>query len=98
MSLIYKYPSNYNFFKLKNVNLPGTSTIRRWHGMSKFLPGFSKILLNHLQKKFEFKTIKEKKCTLCFDEISIKECLEYSNNLISLKDLEILDIWVEQIM
>jgi hypothetical protein len=57
---------------LQNINLPGTSTIRRWIGKSKFLPGFSKIFLHHLKKKIEYKTDKEKKCTICFDEISIK--------------------------
>lgn len=78
LTLFYKSPATYNFFKLQNVNLPGTSTIHSWIGQSKFLPGFSKIFLNHVQKKFEFKSEKEKKCTLCFDEMSIKEYLEFS--------------------
>jgi len=29
LSLFYKSPAVYNFFKLQNVNLPGTSTIHR---------------------------------------------------------------------
>jgi hypothetical protein len=78
--LFYKSPAAYNFLKLQNVNLPGTSTICRWIGESKFLPGFSKVFLNHLKKKFEYKTDKEKKCTICFDEISIKKCLEFSKH------------------
>lgn len=78
LTLFYKSPAAYNFLKLQNVNLLGTSSIRRLIGKSKFLPGFNKIFLNHIKKKFEFQTIKERKCTVCFDQLSIKECLEFS--------------------
>ncbi|KAL4127222.1 hypothetical protein QTP88_011412 [Uroleucon formosanum] len=54
--LFYKSPAAYNFLKLQNVNLPGTSTIRRW--------------------------------IVCFDEISIKECLEFSKHYDFIKGFE----------
>lgn len=78
LTLFYKSPAAYNFLILQKVNLPSPSTVRRWIGQSNFLPGLNKIFLSHLNRKFEFKTKKEKKCVICFDEISIKECIEYS--------------------
>lgn len=78
LGLFYKSPSAYNFLRLQKVNLPGPSTIRRWIGQSKFLPGLSKFFFSHLRKKFESKNSKEKACSVCFDEIYIKEFLEYS--------------------
>jgi len=36
--------------------------------------------LGHLKRSFEFKTYKDKVCRVCFDEISIKELLEYSKD------------------
>lgn len=78
LSLYYKSPSAYNFLRLQKVNLPAPSTIRRWIGESKFLPGINKSFLEHIKKKFEFKSFKEKACSFLFDEISIKEFLEYS--------------------
>jgi len=80
LSLFYKSPTSYNFLRLQRVNLPSPSTVRRWIGLSKYLPGFNKLFLSHLKRKFEFKTYKDKICSVCFDEISIKELLEYSKN------------------
>lgn len=71
-------PSAYNFLRLQKVNLPAPSTIRRWIEESKFLPGLNKSFLEHIKKKFEFKSSKEKACSILFDEMSIKEFLEYS--------------------
>lgn len=80
LSLFYKSPTSYNFLRLQRVNLPSPSTVRRWIGMSKYLPGFNKLFLSHLKRKFELKTYKDKVC-VCFDDISIKELLEYSKNV-----------------
>ncbi|KAL4112123.1 hypothetical protein QTP88_015971 [Uroleucon formosanum] len=80
LTMFYKSPATYNFLRLQNLNLPGPSTVRDWIGQSKFLPGFNKIFMTHLKKKFEFKEYKEKACSISFDEISIKEFLEYSKD------------------
>ncbi|CAI6369764.1 unnamed protein product [Macrosiphum euphorbiae] len=78
LSLFYKSPAAYKFLRLQKVNLPAPSTIRNWIGESKFLPGFNRSFLEHIKKKFEAKSYKEKACSVLFDEISIKEFLEYS--------------------
>ena len=78
LNLYYKSPTAYKFLRSQNVILPGPSTIRRWIGQSKFLPGFSKLFFSHIQKKFESSDYKEKACTVCFDEMYIKEFIEYS--------------------
>lgn len=80
LNLYYKSPTAYKFLRSQKVNLPGPSTIRRWIGQSKFLPGISKLFFSHLQKKFESSDYKEKACTVCFDEMYIKEFLEYSKD------------------
>lgn len=78
LALFYKSPTAYSFLRLQKINLPAPSTIRRWIGQSQFLPGFNNYFLNHVQKKFEHKSYKEKACTISFDEMYIKEFLEYS--------------------
>lgn len=80
LTLFYKSPAAYKFLRLQNINLPGPSTIRRWIGESKFLPGFSRSFFNHIQKKFENKSNIDKVCSISFDEIYIKEFLEYSKD------------------
>jgi hypothetical protein len=78
LNLYYKSPTAYKFVRTQKVNLPGPSTIRRWIGQSKFLPGFSKLFFSHIQKRFESSDYKEKVCTVCFDEMHIKKFIEYS--------------------
>lgn len=80
LSLYYKSPAAYTFLRLQKVNLPALSTIRNWIGESKFLPGFNNTFLDHIKKKFETKCYKDKCCSVLFDEISIKEFLEYSKH------------------
>ncbi|KAF0755135.1 Transposable element P transposase [Aphis craccivora] len=80
LSLFYKSPTSYNCLRLQRVNLPSPCTVRRLIGQSKYLPGFNKLFLGHLKRKFEFKTYKDKVCNVCFDEISNKEFLEYSKD------------------
>ncbi|KAL4112508.1 hypothetical protein QTP88_016280 [Uroleucon formosanum] len=65
-----------NFLRLQKVNLHGPSTIRRWIGESKFLPGFSTSLFSHIQKKIENKSTIDKICSISFDKIYIKEFSE----------------------
>lgn len=78
LTLFYKSPSTYTFLRLQKINLPSPSTIRCWIGKSKFLPGFNNLCFSQIKKKFENKDYKEKACIICFDEMYIKEFLEYS--------------------
>jgi len=72
LTLFYKSPAAYTFLRLQTINLPGPSTIRRWISESKFLPGFSRSFISHIQKKFEYKSNINKVCSISFDEIYIK--------------------------
>ncbi|KAL4126514.1 hypothetical protein QTP88_010736 [Uroleucon formosanum] len=77
-TFFYKSSTAYNFLRLQKINLPAPSTIRRWIGESKFLPGFNGYFFDHVQKKFEHQNYKDKACSIGFDEMYIKEFLEYS--------------------
>lgn len=57
---------------------PGLSTIKNWIGNFDCLPGFSEKLIRELKFKVSTMTLQEKYCTLVFDEISIKQFLEYN--------------------
>jgi len=82
LSLFYKSPSAYKFlFYSKQISLPGLSSIRRWVGSSKCRPGFSPVLFKQLQIKVDSMSEEEKYCTLVFDEMKIKNFLEYSKYL-----------------
>jgi len=60
LTLFYKSPTAYNFLRQQNINLPAPSTIRRWIGQSKFLPGLSGVFLIILKKNSNTKQIKKK--------------------------------------
>lgn len=82
LGLFYKSPSAYKFLKNnKQLTLPGLSTIRRWIGNSKFKPGFNAGIFKQLKKKGESMSKDELYCTLIFDEMKIKNYLEYSKFL-----------------
>ncbi|KAE9538550.1 hypothetical protein AGLY_005649 [Aphis glycines] len=80
VELLFPSPSTSEILSTPKLNLLSPSTVRRWIGQSKYLLGFNKLFLGHLKRKFEFKTYKDKVCSVCFDEISIKELLEYSKD------------------
>lgn len=71
------------FYNNKKLIYP--STIRRWIGQSKFFPGFSSIFLSNVKTKFEQKSSRVKVCSVTFDELFIKEFLEFS------KDYDFID-------
>jgi len=82
LSLFYKSPSAYKFLRnSKQIILPGLSTIRRWIGSSKFKTGFNLGILKQLKIKADTMTEEERFCTLVFDEMKIKNYLEYSKFL-----------------
>lgn len=82
LSIFYKSPSAYKFLRnSKKIRLPGLTTIKRWIGSLKCHPGFSTVLFKHLKTKADSMTDQEKQCTLIFDELKIKNFLEYSKYL-----------------
>jgi len=82
LSLFYKSPSAYKFLRnSKIITLPSLTTIKRWIGSSNFHPGFNTTLFKQLKIKADSMTIQEKHCTLVFDELKIKNFLEYSKYL-----------------
>jgi len=82
LSLFYKSPTTYSFLKSKlQVILPGVSTIKRWIGTSKFLPGYNSNLFNQIKLKTETLTANEKYCIVAFDKMKIKFFLEHSKPL-----------------
>lgn len=82
LSLFYKSPSAYKFLRNnKKITLPGMPTIRRWIGNSKFRPGFNTGIFKQLKKKCESMRKEELYCTMIFDEMKIKNFLEYSKFL-----------------
>jgi len=82
IGLFYKSPATYKYLRNKqNIILPGVSTIKKWIGNSKCMPGFNIGFLKQLQLKIETMTDEEKYCVVVFDEMSIKKYLEYSKYL-----------------
>lgn len=81
LMFFYKSPTTYSFFKQQNIVLPGISTVRKWLGHSSYNPGLCDKFLEQIAAKFQDKSEMEKSAVLCFDELSIMECLEYSKQL-----------------
>lgn len=84
ISLFYKSPGTYEFLRnVQKINLPGLSTIKRWIGSLKFLPGFgnSYSYMKQIKNKVNSMTDEQKYCVIAFDKMSIKKYLEYSKYL-----------------
>lgn len=81
LSIYHKSPAAYEKMLQKGIILPALSTVRSWIGRSKFLPGFNAFFWENLKKKFEGEDEKMTSCTVMFDELSIKDCLEYNPHL-----------------
>lgn len=80
LALYYKSPSAYKFLYNKIV-LPSPKTVQRWIGKSNFLPGFSTKLFWQIEQKVKTWSESEKACVICFDEMSLKETMEYNKSL-----------------
>lgn len=78
--LYYNSPSAYKHLLRQRIILPSIATIKSWIGKSKFKPGINSTYFEHIKKKVET-TIEEKKCVVCFDEMALKQNLEYSKPL-----------------
>lgn len=80
LSFYYKSAAAYLFLRKKGVILPSVSTIRRWIGQYLFKTGFNDEIKKNLKLKCAMKR-NERKCVLAFDEMSIKELVEYNKKL-----------------
>lgn len=81
ISFFYKSPSAYKFLRSKGVILPAPSTIRGWIGQNMFKTGIDEGILKHLGMKCSSLKERDKKCIVAFDEMSIKDFLEYNKKL-----------------
>jgi len=82
LSIFYKSPSAYKFLYFsKQINLPCLTSIKRWIGNIKCLPGLNTALFKQLKTKVDSMSSQEKYCTLVFDEMKIKNFLEYNKYL-----------------
>lgn len=79
MSLYYKSPSAYKFMINSGIILAAPTTIQRWLSETNCLPGINNEIFDNIKNKFEHKSIKERSCVVCFDEMSIMLDLEYNN-------------------
>lgn len=73
----YKSPGGYKFLT-RMITLPSVSTVRHWIGKSNYLPGVNQKLFQQIKLKMDIMEPFERKCTITFDEMSIKEHLEYN--------------------
>jgi hypothetical protein len=78
ISMYYKSPSMYKFLRKNGVILPSVSIIKNWLKNFKCQPGFNQNFFRKLNLKGQTMTEKEKKCILMFDEMAIKQEIEYS--------------------
>lgn len=82
LNIFYKSPSTYKFLYFsKQINLPGLTSIKRWIGNLRCLPGLNTSLFKQLKTKVDAMSRQEKYCSLVFDEIKIKNVLEYNKYL-----------------
>ncbi|XP_039292000.1 uncharacterized protein LOC120353222 [Nilaparvata lugens] len=74
-------PAAYKFLKQIMI-FPGISTIKAWISeKNSYRTGFNKDLMERIRAKARCMSSKEKSCVLMFDDMAIKQALEYSTNL-----------------
>ncbi|KAK9728642.1 THAP domain [Popillia japonica] len=88
LSIFYKSPSTYKYLRSKGVVLPSPSTITKWLKNYKCRPGIGKQILKFIKLKVDTMSLKTKECVLLFDEMAIKQCLEFSKNKGIIEGLE----------
>lgn len=74
------------------IVLPSLSTVKKWVGTSKCLPGFNKQYFNQIKLKTNTMNDTQKHCIIVFDEMSVKSFLEYNKWLDRVEGLEDLGI------
>lgn len=75
----YKSPSFYKYLEKEGFVLPSLRTIIRWYDLMSFDTGISYDILHMLKHKLSEMPDINKKCLLVFDEMSIKNELEYNS-------------------
>lgn len=75
--LHYKSPNAYKYLT-RMISLPSESTVRHWIGKSNFLPGINNNLFNQIKVKSQTMEVSERKCVITFDEMCIKQFLDYN--------------------
>ncbi|KAB0803465.1 hypothetical protein PPYR_00435 [Photinus pyralis] len=78
LSLYYKSPATYKYMRRQKVILPSPSTISRWLNAIEYKPGHNKKLFKTIALKCNAMSAKIKECVLAFDEMALKQCLEYN--------------------
>lgn len=78
LALYYKSPSAYKHLLKSGVVLAAPSTIQYWLQDTNCFPGVNKNVFENIAQKFSGKTIKERACTICFDEMAIMSSLEFT--------------------
>lgn len=78
LKLYFKSPRGYKFLLDNKFKLPCVQTIFRWHSTLIFTPGLSVTILHILATKANDLSEINKKCILLFDELHIKDELEYA--------------------
>lgn len=78
LSLYYKSSGTYKFLRTKGVILPSPSTLLLWLKKFKYVPGCNAKLFHCLKLKIETMDEKSRECILAFDEMALKQCIEFS--------------------
>lgn len=81
ISFYYKSPATYLFLKRKGLILPSVSSIRRWISQNLFKTGVDDGIKRHLKLKASTLSKNDRKCIIAFDEMIIKQFLEYNSKL-----------------
>lgn len=77
LKMNYKSPSMYSSLTNMGFITPGKTTIREWYSKIPFTVGISDYIINIIKEKCEDMKSINKKCVLCFDEMSLKYAYEY---------------------
>lgn len=75
--LYYKSPSAFKYLH-RMIVLPSVSTVKKWIGKSKFMPGLNNFFFQQVKLKMSTMANSDRKAIISFDEMAIKEYLEYS--------------------
>lgn len=78
--LHYKSPNAYKYL-IRMISLPSESTVRHWIGKSNFLLDININLFHQIKMKSQTMEMAERKCVITFDEMCIKQFLEYNKYL-----------------
>lgn len=77
LCIFFKSPTTYRFLLSNGFILPSTSTLGIYIRNFKLKPGFNKKVFENLKQKAGTMEDKDKKCILLFDEMDIKENVEF---------------------